>query len=58
MHLKKITNIAICNRARVPPTLFIVFINDITNQLEPGVRNTLHVDYFAIWRMNTFQQHP
>ncbi|GFS13491.1 reverse transcriptase [Elysia marginata] len=33
----------------ISPTLFLVYINDITSAITPYVKHTLHADDFAIW---------
>ena len=33
----------------VSPTLFLVYINDITTTVPRHVSNTLHADDFAVW---------
>ncbi|GFS01820.1 RNA-directed DNA polymerase from mobile element jockey [Elysia marginata] len=33
----------------ISPTLFLVYINDITSAITPYVKRTLHADDFAIW---------
>ncbi|KAK7110662.1 hypothetical protein V1264_014500 [Littorina saxatilis] len=33
----------------ISPTLFVVFINDITNSLSRHISRALHADDFAMW---------
>ena len=33
----------------ISPTLFLIFINDITTTVPKHVPNTLRVDYFSVW---------